>query len=48
MDLNQKIILEGSNSNSVIELDIQNHQSGMYFIHIYRDGEEKIVKLIKN
>ena len=47
-DLNQKIILEGENSNSLIELDIQNHQSGLYFIHIYRDGKEKIVKLIKN
>ena len=47
-DLNQKIVLEGESSNSEIELDIQNHQSGMYFIHIYRDGEEKIVKLIKN
>jgi hypothetical protein len=48
MDLNQRIILEGENSNSIMELDIQNHQSGMYFIHFYRDGKEKIVKLIKN
>jgi hypothetical protein len=48
MDLNQRIILEGENSNSIMELDIQNHQSGMYFIHFYRDGKEIIVKLIKN
>ena len=48
MDLNQKLILEGNNSDSLIELDIQHHQSGMYFIHIYKDGRERVIKLIKN
>ena len=47
-DLNQKLILEGSNSNSIMEMDIQNQQSGIYFIHLYKNGEEKVIKLIKN
>jgi hypothetical protein len=31
-----------------MEMDIQNQQSGIYFIHLYKNGEEKVIKLIKN
>jgi hypothetical protein len=48
MDLNQKLIVKGSNSNSLIELNIENQQSGIYFIHLYQNEEEKVIKLIKN
>jgi hypothetical protein len=48
MDLNQKVIVKGSNSNSLIELNIENQQSGIYFIHLYQNEEEKVIKLIKN
>lgn len=48
MDLNQKVIVKGSNSNSLIELNIENQESGIYFIHLFQNGEEKVIKLIKN
>jgi hypothetical protein len=47
-DLNQKVILEGTNSNPLIELNIQNHQTGMYFIQVTQGEVEKVIKLIKN
>lgn len=47
-DLNQKLIFEGGNSNSLIELNIENQQSGIYFIHLFKNDEERIIKLIKN
>jgi len=48
LDMNQKVVFEGINSNSVIELNIENYQSGMYFIHLFKDEKEKVIKLIKN